>query len=68
LTSTPYAIRSATAAAADSAATATNATQLGGVATNQYVQTDDARLTDSRAPMAGSSNYIQNNNLTSSAE
>jgi hypothetical protein len=56
LTSTPYAIRSATAD------TATNATQLNGNAANQYVLTNDSRLTDSRAPAAGSANYIQNTN------
>src|SRR2546425_4369160 len=57
ITSTPYAVRSANATLAD---TATNATQLGGVAANQYVQTSDSRLTDSRSPTPGSSNYIQN--------
>src|SRR5437016_921980 len=57
ITSTPYAIRSVNSALAD---TATNATQLGGVAANQYVQTNDSRLSDSRAPTANSSNYIQN--------
>src|SRR5262249_12550264 len=45
---------------ATSADTATNATQLGGVAANQFVQTNDARLSDTRAPTAGSANYIQN--------
>ena len=55
---TPYAIRSVSAAAADSA---TNATQLGGVAAGQYVLTSDARLTDARPPTAGSWHYIQNN-------
>jgi hypothetical protein len=58
LTSTPYAIR---AGATTSADTAANATQLGGVAANQYVQTNDPRLTDARSPSAGSSN-IQNTN------
>ncbi|MEQ1605881.1 MAG: tail fiber domain-containing protein [Pyrinomonadaceae bacterium] len=38
----------------------TNSLQLGGVAANQYVQTDDTRLSDARAPIAGSSNYVQN--------
>src|SRR5262252_9583525 len=69
LTSTPYAIRSATAASADTATNATNATsatnatnaaQLGGVAANQYVLINDSRLSDARTPTAGSSNYIQN--------
>ncbi|HEY6120522.1 MAG TPA: hypothetical protein VIV66_11210 [Pyrinomonadaceae bacterium] len=57
VTSTPYAIRSANSTLADNA---TNATQLGGVAASGYVQTNDARLSDARAPTAGSSNYIQN--------
>src|SRR6266568_2629224 len=57
ITSTPYAVRSGNATLAD---TATNATQLGGVGASQYVQTSDSRLTDSRSPIAGSSNYIQN--------
>ena len=57
ISSTPYAIRTLSAASAEMA---TNATQLGGVAASQYVQTNDSRLTDSRPPTAGSSNYIQN--------
>ncbi len=57
ITSTPYAVRSGRATIAD---TATNATQLGGVSAGQYVQTSDLRLTDFRAPTAGSGNYIQN--------
>ncbi len=40
--------------------TATNAAQLGGVAASQYVITTDPRMTDARAPTAGSSNYFQN--------
>ncbi len=57
LTSAPYAIRALKAASAD---TATNATQLGGTAANQFVQTGDARLSDARPPTGGSANYIQN--------
>jgi hypothetical protein len=57
LTSTPYAIRAGATTTAD---TATNAIQLGGVAANQYVQTNDPRLTDARSPSAGSSDYVQN--------
>ena len=60
ITATPYAVRSASSSSADVAATATNATQLGGVAANQYVVTTDARMSDPRAPTAGSANYIQN--------
>jgi hypothetical protein len=66
VTSTPYAVRSASSANADTAtnatnaSTATNATQLGGIAASQYVQTGDSRLSDARTPTAGSGNYIQN--------
>src|SRR5215831_2030444 len=60
LTSAVYAIRAGSSVSADSSTTATNATQLGGVAANQFVQTTDARLTDARPPTAGSQNYIQN--------
>ncbi|MDQ4120956.1 MAG: tail fiber domain-containing protein [Acidobacteriota bacterium] len=51
LTSTPYAVRSLTTE---------NALNLGGVAANQFVQTNDARLTDARNPLPGSGNYVQN--------
>jgi Chaperone of endosialidase len=57
VTSTPYAVRSLNAGAAD---IATSATQLNGVAAANFVQTNDSRLTDARAPTAGSGNYIQN--------
>jgi Chaperone of endosialidase len=64
LSSTPYALRSVSAANADAATlatTATNAAQLGGIAANQYVLANDSRLSDSRTPIAGSLNYIQTN-------
>ncbi|MDQ4123867.1 MAG: tail fiber domain-containing protein [Acidobacteriota bacterium] len=54
ITSAPYAIR------ASNANLATNSAQLGGVAANQFVQTNDARLSDARNPLPGSDNYIQN--------
>jgi Chaperone of endosialidase len=54
LTSAVYAIR------AGSTTTADNAMQLGGVAANQYLQTNDSRLSDARTPTAGSADYIQN--------
>src|SRR5262249_11902871 len=57
ITPTPYSVRSISAASAD---TATNTTQLGGVAANQYVQTNDSRLSDFRDPISGSPFYIQN--------
>jgi hypothetical protein len=55
--SSPYAIKSLNA---DIAATATNATQLGGVAANQFVVTTDPRMSDPRNPLPGSASYIQN--------
>jgi hypothetical protein len=57
VTSAPYAVRSLNAASAD---TALNATQLGGVTANQFVQTDDTRLSDARNPLPNSPSYIQN--------
>jgi hypothetical protein len=61
ITSEPYALRTAFAGSAD---IATNAQQLGGNPASVYVQTTDSRLTDARAPTAGSSNYIQNSTAT----
>lgn len=49
-----------TAQQARDATTAQNALYLGGVSANQYVQTDDPRLTNAWAPISGSPNYIQN--------
>lgn len=60
--SSPYSIKSLFSNTATTATTATDASQLGGVAANQYVQTTDPRLSDARPPTAGSSNYIQNQN------
>lgn len=63
LTSTPYSVKSVTADNATNATTATTSTnslQLGGVAANQFVLTNDLRLSDARAPISGSTNYIQN--------
>lgn len=57
LTSSPYAIKSSSASTAD---TSTNAFQLGGVVANQYVVTNDARMTDARVPTPGSGDYVQN--------
>ncbi|MBX3295205.1 MAG: hypothetical protein KF762_05800 [Acidobacteria bacterium] len=54
ITSVPYALRS------QNAATASDASQLGGVAANQYVQTTDPRLSDDRNPTPNSPNYIRN--------
>jgi hypothetical protein len=45
---------------ATNATTADNALQLGGVVANQYVRTNDSRLTDARNPLPNSPNYIQN--------
>jgi hypothetical protein len=69
ITMTPYAIKSSSADQAAfainatnaiNATTAQNALQLGGVAANQYVQTNDSRLSDDRNPLPNSSNYVQN--------
>jgi len=57
VTSAPYSIRSLNSAAAD---LALNSNQLGGVAANQFVQTNDTRLSDERNPLPNSTNYIQN--------
>ena len=54
ITSSPYAIQTLRASVA------ANAEQLGGVAANQFVQTNDSRLSDQRPPAPGSVNYIQN--------
>src|SRR5262249_27071111 len=54
LTSNPYSIRSANSATAD---IAINATQLGGLAANQYVVTSDPRMSDPRPPLGGSTAY-----------
>lgn len=62
--SSPYAIQSLNAA---NATTATNASQLGGVAAGQYVLTNDPRMSDARNPLSGSSNYIQNQNAGAQA-
>ncbi len=40
--------------------TVSNATNLGGTAASQFVQTTDSRLSDARTPTAGSADYIQN--------
>lgn len=57
IASAPYSVRTLSAATAD---TATNAQNLGGVAASQFVQTNDARLSDARTPLPNSTNYIQN--------
>lgn len=54
LNSTPYATHAATAA------TATNALQVGGTPAANIVRTNDPRLTDARNPLPSSANYIQN--------
>ncbi len=56
ITSTPYAIRSLTTATAD------NALAVGGTVAANIIKEGDARLSDSRTPIAGSTNYIQNQN------
>jgi hypothetical protein len=55
--SAPYAVRSLNATSAD---VATDSLALGGVAADQYVLTDDPRMSDARLPLPGSASYIQN--------
>ncbi len=57
IVSAPYAVKSLNA---ETAVTATNAAQLGGVASSEYVVTTDPRMTDARTPTTGSNDYIQN--------
>ncbi len=57
VTSAPFAIQSLNAG---NALIADNSLNLGGFAANTYIQTGDSRLSDSRNPLAGSPNYIQN--------
>lgn len=57
LASVPYSVRSITSSASDIAG---NSLQLGGVNADQFVVTSDPRMTDGRAPLPNSSNYIQN--------
>jgi len=54
INSVPFAIRSLRASEAD------NAASLGGVPLSDFVQTNDARLSDARPPVPGNGNYIQN--------
>jgi len=56
--SVPYAIRALNATTAD------NALKLNGVDASGFVQTTDPRLSDSRDPNPGSSNYIQNTTIS----
>jgi hypothetical protein len=57
ISSAPYSIKSLNASSSDSAI---NALALGGVRANQFVVTNDRRLSDARDPLPNSSNYIQN--------
>lgn len=72
LLATPFASISTLATQSQNAVTATNATtannalNLGGVLANQFVQTNDSRLSDARNPLPNSANYIQNGTLQQS--
>lgn len=57
VTSTPYAVKSLKS---EQATVADNSLNLGGIAANQYVITNDTRLSDDRNPLPDSPNYIQN--------
>ncbi len=61
ITSSPYSVRTLSAAMAD------DSQKLGGVNANQFVQTNDSRLTDARNPLPGSTSYIQNQNAAPQA-
>ncbi len=56
--SAPYSIRSLLA---------DDANRLGGTPANQFVLTNDSRLSDARQPLAGSGNYIQNSGAQQTA-
>ena len=56
--SAPYSIRSLLA---------DDANRLGGTLANQFVLTNDSRLSDARQPLAGSGNYIQNSGAQQTA-
>ena len=60
VTSTPFAIRALNAQAAETALTADNSNNLGGIPAAQYVVTNDPRMSDDRNPLPNSPNYIQN--------
>ena len=57
IASSPYSIRTVSAQQAD---VALDSQKLGGVLANQFVQTNDSRLSDDRNPLPGNTNYIQN--------
>lgn len=70
VTATPYALLSSFAEAADAAGIAdlaVDASALGGVPAADYVRQSDPRLSDARVPLAGSPDYIQNQNAVSQA-
>jgi Chaperone of endosialidase len=63
ITSAPYAIKSLNAQNALNSTTAdlaADSSRLGGITADQYVQTNDARMSDARTPLPGSPNYVQN--------
>jgi hypothetical protein len=63
ITSAPYAIKSLKAENATNAINAdisADSNRLGGITADQYVQTNDARMTDARTPLPNSPNYVQN--------
>jgi len=61
ISSSPYSLRTISAAIAD------DSQKLGGVSANQFVQTNDVRLTDDRNPLPNSPSYIQNQNTSPQA-
>ncbi len=55
INSVPYSVQSLNA---------TDSSNLGGIAADQYVQTSDTRLSDARIPLQGSNHYVQDNTNT----
>ncbi len=60
VTATPIAIVSSQALNANFAGFSADSQKLGGVEASGYVGTNDARLSDARQPLPGSTSYIQN--------
>src|SRR5687768_6295096 len=54
LTSAPYALKSL------NAQTSSDSQNLGGTPANQFVVTNDSRMSDARTPLPGSGDYVQN--------
>jgi hypothetical protein len=60
VTAAPYTVRSGSSLTADNAIMAADSVHLGGLLFDQYVLTNDPRLSDPRPPTPGSPLYVQN--------